>query len=477
MHTLHDEANKSVRGTVVNADVKNLRTKGTAKLAAARPARDRRAVMYVMSLVFDLLAVVGGYLVALAFREEEWLEAAGQPLILLALPIFLMFEIGREVQSVEALESRSLGTTRALAALAGTALVIVGLTFFLKIQELSRIGFTLSFVVAAAFIILGKLALDWVFRRLMGGTATSELMILDGLEVEPQPGMDLIDLRTRGLSADLSDPHALSQISSLLAPYDRVVVACQFDRRPVWATILRGHDVGGEILLDRDLLVGAVAVGRCGNEDTLILSRGPINLINRIQKRAFDVAISLGLLILLSPLLLLVALALKLEGSGPVLFKQTRVGLGNRLFSILKFRSMREESTDEEGRRSASRDDDRITPVGRFIRRTSIDELPQLINVLRGDMSIVGPRPHALGSLAGDHLFWEATDGYWLRHALKPGITGLAQVRGFRGATPSKDDVRRRVRADLEYLTNWSLWGDVLILLKTFRVVVHENAF
>ncbi len=115
--------------------------------------------------------------------------------------------------------------------------------------------------------------------------------------------------------------------------------------------------------------------------------------------------------------------------------------------------------------------------MGRFIRRTSIDELPQLFNVLRGDMSIVGPRPHALGSLAGEHLFWEAADGYWLRHALKPGMTGLAQVRGFRGATRSPEDVRQRVRADLEYLIKWSLWRDVLILLKTCRVVVHENAF
>lgn len=445
--------------------------------APRTPARDRRAAMYVISLAFDLLALVGGYLVALAVRDGEWLQAAGQPLIFMALPIFLMLEIGREVQSVESLESRSLGTTRALAALLATALIVVGLTFFLKIEDLSRVGFAVFFAAAAALIIVGKWALDWIFQRLMAGRATSSLLIFDGLDAEPQLGMSSVYLSRLGLSADLSDPHALDEISKLIAPHDRVVVACDFQKRPTWATILRGHDVGGEILLDRDLLVGAVAVGRCGAEDTLILSRGPISLGNRIQKRMFDVAASLLLLIVLLPVLLTVALALKLEKSGPIFFKQPRVGLGNRIFEILKFRSMRQDRADHHGHRSASPDDERVTRVGRFIRRTSIDELPQLINVLRGDMSVVGPRPHALGSLAGDQLFWEATDEYWLRHALKPGMTGLAQIRGFRGATRNKEDVRQRVRADLEYLTNWSLWGDVLILLKTFRVVVHENAF
>jgi len=311
----------------------------------------------------------------------------------------------------------------------------------------------------------------------MGGKATANLLIIDGLEVEPQAGMDIVDLQSLGIHADLADPVALDRISNLIAPYDRVVVACRFDRRPAWATILRGHDVGGEILLDRDLLHGAVAVGQCGDEDTLVLSRGPLSLASRTQKRAFDIVVSLSLLVLLLPLLTVVALALKIDGGGPVLFRQTRVGLGNRLFTIWKFRSMRQDRADADGRRSTSRDDDRITAVGRFIRRTSIDELPQLFNVLRGEMSIVGPRPHALGSLAGEHLFWEASEAYWLRHALKPGITGLAQVRGFRGATETVDDVRRRVRADLEYLMNWSLWGDLLILLKTFRVMVHKNAY
>ena len=199
--------------------------------------------------------------------------------------------------------------------------------------------------------------------------------------------------------------------------------------------------------------------------------------MNRIQKRALDLVVAVIALILLSPLLAIVALAIRLESQGPVLFTQLRVGQGNRQFRIFKFRSMRADSSDAAGTMSTGRDDQRITKVGRVIRRTSIDELPQLLNVIRGDMSMVGPRPHALGSTAGDELFWHASQQYWLRHALKPGITGLAQIRGYRGATERVEDLARRVRCDLEYLSNWSLWSDILILLKTIRVVMHKNAY
>ena len=200
-------------------------------------------------------------------------------------------------------------------------------------------------------------------------------------------------------------------------------------------------------------------------------------MFNRLQKRGLDLIVASVALIFLSPLLLLVAFAIKMDSSGPVLFRQVRVGQGNRQFRIFKFRSMRVESNDAKGDRSTGREDDRVTRVGRLIRRTSIDGLPQLFNVLRGEMSMVGPRPHALGSLAGDALFWRVSNHYWLRHALKPGITGLAQIRGFRGATDKKEDLEKRLRCDLEYLSNWSIGLDVMILVKTLPVVIHKNAF
>src|SRR3546814_619911 len=217
----------------------------------------------------------------------------------------------------------------------------------------------------------------------------------------------------------------LDALSRLIAPLARVIIACRCDHRSAGATFLKGHDVGGEILLDRDLLHGAVAIGQYDSRDTIILSRGPLNLMNRIQKRALDLVVAILALVILSPLLLFVAIAIRLESPGPVLFRQMRVGQGNRQFRIFKFRSMRSDSSDADGSQSTARADGRITRIGHLIRRTSIDELPQLLNVIRGEMSMVGPRPHALGSTAGNELFWHASQQYWLRHALKPGITGL----------------------------------------------------
>lgn len=441
------------------------------------PARDRRALLYGVSLLLDCLALVGGYGVALELRDQQWLDAGGQPIIVLALPIFLMFEIAREVQSVEALESRSLGTSRALGSLGATALVLIGLTFLFKAEDVSRLGFATTFAVAAVLIVVGKLLLDVLFHRFMKGAATANVLLLDGMAVEPEGLADVVDVKAMGLWPDLNKPAMIDALSRIIAPYDRVVVACRYEHRPAWAMFLRGHDVGGEILLDRDLLHGAVAIGGYANHDTLILSRGPLALANRIQKRAFDLVVATCALVFLAPLLIVVAIAIKLESEGPVFFRQTRVGQGNRQFRIFKFRSMRQEKADEAGDRSTARDDDRVTRVGRIIRRTSIDELPQLFNVIRGEMSMVGPRPHALGSLAGESLFWEVTDRYWLRHALKPGITGLAQIRGLRGATERQEDLEKRLRCDLEYLGDWSLWTDVLIMLKTVRVIVHKNAY
>jgi polysaccharide biosynthesis protein PslA len=172
-----------------------------------------------------------------------------------------------------------------------------------------------------------------------------------------------------------------------------------------------------------------------------------------------------------------IAMAIRLESKGPALFRQPRVGRGNRIFQILKFRSMRSEAGDGAGSRSTTRDDDRVTRLGRFLRRTSLDELPQLLNVVLGDMSLVGPRPHALSSRAEEALFWEIEGRYWERHSIKPGITGLAQVRGFRGATHKRADLTNRVASDLEYVIGWNLLRDISILLRTLRVIVHANAY
>jgi lipopolysaccharide/colanic/teichoic acid biosynthesis glycosyltransferase len=191
----------------------------------------------------------------------------------------------------------------------------------------------------------------------------------------------------------------------------------------------------------------------------------------------FDLTLSLGGLLVLWPLLLLVAILIKLDSRGPVIFRQARIGRQNRLFYVRKFRSMYVSGCDADGTRSTGREDERITRVGRFIRRTSIDELPQLYNVLIGEMSIVGPRPHAVSSTAENRLFWEIDSRYWHRHACKPGLTGLAQVRGFRGSTTRVQDITDRLASDLEYLAEWSLWHDFVIVFRTVRVLLHRNAY
>jgi lipopolysaccharide/colanic/teichoic acid biosynthesis glycosyltransferase len=439
--------------------------------------RDRRTILYVISLLLDQLALVGGYFCARLLRDDQWLSADGRPIIFIALPVFTMLVIAREVQSVEALQDRLTGVTRSLGALAGAAFVTISLGFLSDSDGISRLGVGVTFGLAAVLVVIGKFLLDFLRKIMLGDHVLATILLKDGLEATPEASAIAVDVGSIGLWPDPERPDMIDRLSRIIAPYDRVIVACEYNHRGAWAMFLRGHDVGGEILLDRDLLHGAVAVGEYDRFDTIILSRGPLSLMNRLQKRALDLVVASLALLLLSPLLLVTAIAIKIDTPGPVFFRQTRVGQGNRQFEIFKFRSMRIEAADQAGNRSASRGDDRVTKVGRIIRKTSIDELPQLLNVLKGDMSVVGPRPHALGSTAGDDLFWHASQQYWLRHALKPGITGLAQIRGFRGATDRKEDLEQRVRCDLEYLSSWSLINDMIILAKTVRVVIHKNAY
>jgi Undecaprenyl-phosphate glucose phosphotransferase len=193
------------------------------------------------------------------------------------------------------------------------------------------------------------------------------------------------------------------------------------------------------------------------------------------QKRCLDLTIAYMALLALAPVLGLTALAIKLESRGPVLFRQTRQGFNGRTFELLKFRSMFTDKSDAFAEKQTSKGDPRVTRVGRWIRRLSIDELPQLFNVIRGDMSIVGPRPHALKTTAEGRLLNHAVREYAFRHRVKPGMTGWAQVNGLRGELDSIDKLRRRVQHDIDYIKNWSMLLDVRILLKTLRIVLLDR--
>lgn len=199
-----------------------------------------------------------------------------------------------------------------------------------------------------------------------------------------------------------------------------------------------------------------------------------------VLKWMFDHFVGAALLILASPLMLLTALAIKLDSKGPALFRQKRYGFNNELIEVFKFRSMYHERSDANATKLVTRNDDRVTRVGRFIRKTSLDELPQLFNVVfSGNLSLVGPRPHAVHAKAAAHRYDEAVDGYFARHRVKPGITGWAQVNGWRGETDTAEKIQNRVEHDLYYIENWSVMLDVYILLKTpvSLVTRTENAY
>jgi exopolysaccharide biosynthesis polyprenyl glycosylphosphotransferase len=186
-------------------------------------------------------------------------------------------------------------------------------------------------------------------------------------------------------------------------------------------------------------------------------------------KRGLDFTVAALALTLLAPLFILIAAVIKMTSPGPVFFHQWRYGYRNRRFRIYKFRTMYTHLQDRTGTNQATRDDARITPIGRILRVTSLDELPQLINVVKGNMSLVGPRPHVPRMLAADVLYEHLVPYYFQRHTVRPGITGLAQVSGYRGSTAQAGDAIARIDYDLEYIETWSLWLDIKIILKTIR--------
>jgi Undecaprenyl-phosphate glucose phosphotransferase len=204
----------------------------------------------------------------------------------------------------------------------------------------------------------------------------------------------------------------------------------------------------------------------------------PLGDLDRVVKAVFDRIVAGLAIVLLAPVMAAVALAVKLDSRGPILFRQKRLGFNNELIDVWKFRSMYVEASDQAAAKLVTKGDPRVTRVGRFIRKTSLDELPQLFNVLGGSLSLVGPRPHALHAKAADRLYHDVIDGYFARHKVKPGITGLAQVRGWRGETDTTEKLEGRIQSDLEYIENWSLLLDITILARTpLALLKTDNAY
>ena len=215
--------------------------------------------------------------------------------------------------------------------------------------------------------------------------------------------------------------------------------------------------------------------GTVGSNPVISVGEPPLKDWRAVKKAGFDYVAGAITLAILLPLLALLALAIRLDSKGPILFRQPRLGFNNGMFICYKFRTMYADMTDVMADRQTTRGDPRITRVGKWMRKFSLDELPQLLNVMNGTMSLVGPRPHAPNTKAADRLFAEVVQQYALRHRVKPGITGWAQVNGWRGETATVEQIENRVRCDLFYIDNWSLLFDLKIAAMTMLHEIHSQ--
>jgi len=402
---------------------------------------------------------------------------------------------------MESVFSRSLGAQRAVAAWSISFGLFVTVAFGLKLSEFySRVWAGSWLLSAAALMLFGRyflsfMTLRWArqgrfaFRTLIvgvgeqadalaahiaerGDVRTRIVAFVDDRSGQPRrrrtfhghpviPGVDRMMALIRENAADeiiialpWSQARRVQELTMLLAT------------TPV--RIRLAPDLAGLRFADRRVTMRA-------GVPMLTLFDRPISGWSHVFKLIEDRLIALAALAFLAPLLLLIALAIKLDSPGPVLFRQRRFGFNDRLIEVWKFRTMHSKCTDANAALQTTRNDPRVTRLGRFLRKSSLDELPQLFNILKGEMSIVGPRPHAVATKAEGRLFQDVVDRYAARHRVKPGITGWAQVNGWRGETDTIDKIQKRVEFDLYYIDNWSVWFDLYIILRTFIVIFRAT--
>lgn len=379
-------------------------------------------------------------------------------------------------------------------------LALVTFTFALKISaELSRVWAFSWFLSATMLMILIRFGVFFLVQGwaqqgkltrnilLFGGGKEGE-RILEFLSDNPEPWnrvMGVFDDRRSRLGPEVAGHPIVGNLDDLIRfarknRSDDVLVALPWIARQRIEDISRRLQVlPTNVHLCADLVSSGFLHRRVRHHygvPVLNIADKPVAGWNAVVKMCIDFGLSSVTLALTAPLMLIIALAIKLESRGPVFFQQKRYGFNNQLIKVLKFRTMYVDQQDDDAERLTSRGDPRVTRVGAILRRSSLDELPQLINVLRGEMSIVGPRPHALKAKAAGQLYEEAVAQYAVRHKVKPGITGWAQVNGWRGETDTHEKLMKRVEHDLYYIEHWSFLLDVRIILKT-PLVFLKNAY
>jgi Undecaprenyl-phosphate glucose phosphotransferase len=364
------------------------------------------------------------------------------------------------------------------------------------------LGFALKFIggvsrvwlltwASGAFVWIGGLRLLWAYslrRSLRQGKCLDRALVLAGTGRHARQLSDEIQRESRGQIAVVSamaipgtpDGVAIEWVDKAVREgmIDSVIIT-KFEEAigPSKALLARLMRVAVDVTLIPDLAelqAPVISVDQIGALPAIGLASRPLSAVQVALKRAEDLFLSCSIMLIAAPVFALVALAIKLDSSGPVLFGQLREGYHNRVFKVWKFRTMYHEVRDEGAVQQTSRSDHRVTRVGRLLRRLSLDELPQLINVIRGEMSIVGPRPHALGMTSVGLPMTQVLEEYVARHRLKPGITGWAQVNGCRGEIDSHEKLRRRVTLDCYYIDHWSLSLDLWIILRTLALLLFD---
>lgn len=409
-----------------------------------------------------------------------------------------------EIYDVQVFRGQLRQMTRMASSWAFVFLLFIGASFFAKVGgTISRVWLSAFFVVGLSALFAERLVLRTLVRRWAREGRLDRRTIIVGSDengenlIRALNAQDDSDIHILGVFDDRNDSRALETCAGQpkLGKIDDIV---EFARRTRIDLVLFALPISAETrilemlkklwVLPVDIRLSAHtnklrfrprSYSYLGKVPTLDVFEQPITDWDMVLKSAFDRIVGAIILILLAPVMALVALAIKLDSPGPVLFLQKRYGFNNERIDVYKFRSLFHDQADPLASKVVTKGDTRVTRVGRFIRKSSLDELPQLFNVVfKGNLSLVGPRPHAVQGKLQSRLFDEAVDGYFARHRVKPGITGWAQINGWRGEVDTDEKIQKRVEFDLYYIENWSVLFDLYILFKTpFALIKGENAY
>jgi Undecaprenyl-phosphate glucose phosphotransferase len=454
---------------------------------------------------FVLLSFIGvalylGYMAPLAGFYWEYVAA----IFGMTVTAVICFQAS-DIYDVQIFRGQLRQMTRMISSWAFVFLLFIGASFFAKLgNEISRLWLSAFFFIGLATLVgerlfLRALVRQWARqgrldrRTIVVGSDQNGETLIEALKLQDDSDIDVL-----GVFDDRNDNRALDTCagSPKLGKVDDIV---EFARRTRVDLVLFALPISAETrilemlkklwVLPVDIRLSAHtnklrfrprSYSYLGKVPTLDVFEAPITDWDLVMKWMFDHFIGGIILLLAAPLMALVALAIKLDSPGPALFRQKRFGFNNERIDVFKFRSLYHDQADPLATKVVTKNDSRVTRVGRFIRKTSLDELPQLFNVVfKSNLSLVGPRPHAVQGKLQSRLFDDAVDGYFARHRVKPGITGWAQINGWRGEVDSEEKIQKRVEFDLYYIENWSVLFDIYILLKTPLALMtrSENAY